>query len=154
MWLVLQALRAIVTSFVPTITNPLSSLDTGSNQAIFGIQVLCHMPSRRLTIVSRLVPSLTMLVDSASLLHGRAGFGDAVVYINHGCRRWDTSVIDAKSMAVITMDEGKRGGKLIGTKNIIDNASEELPGRLPCPLKLEDTKSVNLLMGKRSHSDG
>ena len=41
-------------------------------------------------------------------------------------------MIDANSKVVITSDEGKRGGKIIGTKEVVDNASKQCPNVTHC----------------------
>ena len=36
-------------------------------------------------------------------------------------------ILDAESRVLITSDKGKRGGKLIGTKSIVDDALKQYP---------------------------
>lgn len=41
-------------------------------------------------------------------------------------------ILDAESRVFITSDKGKRGGKLIGTKNIVDDALKQYPDVAHC----------------------
>ncbi|UNI20110.1 Acetate--CoA ligase [Purpureocillium takamizusanense] len=58
----------------------------------------------------------------------RIGAVHSVVFAGFSADSLRDRVIDAKSKVVITTDEGKRGGKLIGTKKIVDDALKQCPG--------------------------
>jgi acetyl-CoA synthetase len=57
----------------------------------------------------------------------RIGAVHSVVFAGFSSDSLRDRVIDAKSKVVITTDEGKRGGKLIGTKKIVDDALKQCP---------------------------
>ncbi|KAL3960070.1 hypothetical protein ACCO45_005187 [Purpureocillium lilacinum] len=57
----------------------------------------------------------------------RIGAVHSVVFAGFSADSLRDRVIDAKSKVVITTDEGKRGGKLIGTKKIVDDALKQCP---------------------------
>jgi acetyl-CoA synthetase len=57
----------------------------------------------------------------------RLGAVHSVVFAGFSADSLRDRVIDAKSKVVITTDEGKRGGKLIGTKKIVDDAMKQCP---------------------------
>ncbi|KXJ96606.1 hypothetical protein Micbo1qcDRAFT_155189 [Microdochium bolleyi] len=57
----------------------------------------------------------------------RIGAVHSVVFAGFSSDSLRDRVIDAKSKVVITADEGKRGGKLIGTKKIVDEALRQCP---------------------------
>ncbi|PNY26997.1 Acetyl-coenzyme A synthetase [Tolypocladium capitatum] len=57
----------------------------------------------------------------------RIGAVHSVVFAGFSADSLRDRVIDAKSRVVITTDEGKRGGKLIGTKKIVDDALKQCP---------------------------
>lgn len=57
----------------------------------------------------------------------RIGAIHSVVFAGFSADSLRDRVIDAKSKVVITTDEGKRGGKLIGTKKIVDDALKQCP---------------------------
>jgi len=58
----------------------------------------------------------------------RIGALHSVVFAGFSSGSLSDRVIDANSKVVITTDEGKRGGKLIGTKKIVDEALKRCPG--------------------------
>lgn len=58
----------------------------------------------------------------------RIGAVHSVVFAGFSSNSLRDRVIDADSKVVITTDEGKRGGKTIGTKKIVDEALKECPG--------------------------
>ncbi|KAL2759427.1 hypothetical protein ACRALDRAFT_1039414 [Sodiomyces alcalophilus JCM 7366] len=58
----------------------------------------------------------------------RLGAVHSVVFAGFSSDSLRDRVIDAGSRVVITTDEGKRGGKLIGTKKIVDDALKQCPG--------------------------
>ncbi|PNH39176.1 hypothetical protein VD0004_g7688 [Verticillium dahliae] len=57
----------------------------------------------------------------------RLGAVHSVVFAGFSADSLRDRVIDGKSRVVITSDEGKRGGKLIGTKKIVDDALKQCP---------------------------
>ena len=62
----------------------------------------------------------------------RIGAVHSVVFAGFSSDSLRDRVIDAQSKVVITTDEGKRGGKLIGTKKIVDEALKQCPGITHC----------------------
>ncbi|KAK1772448.1 acetyl-CoA synthetase [Phialemonium atrogriseum] len=77
----------------------------------------------------------------AFLACSRIGAVHSVVFAGFSSDSLRDRVIDANSKVVITTDEGKRGGKLIGTKKIVDDALKQCP----------DVK--NVLVFKRTGAD-
>jgi acetyl-CoA synthetase len=63
----------------------------------------------------------------ALLACARIGAVHSVVFAGFSADSLRDRVIDARSKVVITSDEGKRGGKLIGTKKIVDDALRQCP---------------------------
>ncbi|RYO82940.1 hypothetical protein DL766_006981 [Monosporascus sp. MC13-8B] len=63
----------------------------------------------------------------AFLAISRIGAVHSVVFAGFSSDSLRDRVIDANSKVVITSDEGKRGGKLIGTKKIVDDALKRCP---------------------------
>lgn len=57
----------------------------------------------------------------------RIGAVHSVVFAGFSADSLRDRVLDAQSKVVITADEGKRGGKLIGTKKIVDDALKQCP---------------------------
>jgi acetyl-CoA synthetase len=57
----------------------------------------------------------------------RIGAIHSVVFAGFSSDSLKDRVIDAQSKVVITADEGKRGGKVIGTKKIVDEALKSCP---------------------------
>ncbi|KAI9770698.1 MAG: acetyl-CoA synthetase [Geoglossum simile] len=57
----------------------------------------------------------------------RIGAVHSVVFAGFSSDSLRDRVIDAQSKVVITTDEGKRGGKTIGTKRIVDDALKQCP---------------------------
>jgi len=57
----------------------------------------------------------------------RIGAVHSVVFAGFSAESLRDRVIDARSKVVITTDEGKRGGKVIGTKRIVDDAMSQCP---------------------------
>lgn len=57
----------------------------------------------------------------------RIGAVHSVVFAGFSADSLRDRVIDAGSKVVITSDEGKRGGKLIGTKKIVDDGLKQCP---------------------------
>ncbi|AEO61739.1 hypothetical protein MYCTH_2097501 [Thermothelomyces thermophilus ATCC 42464] len=63
----------------------------------------------------------------AILACARIGAVHSVVFAGFSADSLRDRVLDARSRVVITADEGKRGGKLIGTKKIVDDALRQCP---------------------------
>lgn len=63
----------------------------------------------------------------AFLACARLGAIHSVVFAGFSAESLRDRVQDAKSRVVITTDEGKRGGKTIATKSIVDAALSECP---------------------------
>lgn len=68
----------------------------------------------------------------ALLACARIGAVHSVVFAGFSADSLRDRVIDARSKVVITSDEGKRGGKLIGTKKIVDDALRQCPDVTHC----------------------
>ncbi|GAB7366700.1 hypothetical protein MBLNU230_g0658t1 [Neophaeotheca triangularis] len=62
----------------------------------------------------------------------RIGAIHSVVFAGFSSDSLRDRIIDAKSKVCITTDEGKRGGKLIGTKKIVDEALKQCPDVTHC----------------------
>ncbi|KAL8898762.1 MAG: hypothetical protein Q9207_006540 [Kuettlingeria erythrocarpa] len=62
----------------------------------------------------------------------RIGAVHSVVFAGFSSDSLRDRVIDAQSKVVITSDEGKRGGKVIGTKKIVDDALKQCPDVTHC----------------------
>lgn len=63
----------------------------------------------------------------AFLACSRIGAVHSVIFAGFSSDSLRDRVIDANSKVVITTDEGKRGGKVIGTKKIVDEALKQCP---------------------------
>jgi acetyl-CoA synthetase len=68
----------------------------------------------------------------ALLACARVGAVHSVVFAGFSSDSLRDRVIDAKSKVVITTDEGKRGGKVIATKKIVDEALKQCPDVRHC----------------------
>ena len=62
----------------------------------------------------------------------RIGAMHTVVFAGFSAESLRDRIIDARSKVVITSDEGKRGGKTIGTKRIVDEALKQCPDVHQC----------------------
>lgn len=62
----------------------------------------------------------------------RIGAVHSVVFAGFSSDSLRDRIIDAESKVVLTTDEGKRGGKLIGTKKIVDEALKQCPDVTGC----------------------
>ena len=62
----------------------------------------------------------------------RIGAVHSVVFAGFSSDSLRDRVLDAKSKVVITSDEGRRGGKTIGTKKIVDDALKQCPDVTNC----------------------
>lgn len=83
--------------------------------------VLKQMGVRKGDTVAVYLPMIPEAII-ALLAITRIGAVHSVVFAGFSSDSLRDRVIDAKSKVVITTDEGKRGGKLIGTKKIVDEA--------------------------------
>lgn len=63
----------------------------------------------------------------AFLACSRIGAVHSVIFAGFSSDSFRDRVLDAGSKVVITTDEGKRGGKVIGTKRIVDEALKQCP---------------------------
>ncbi|PNS16977.1 Acetyl-coenzyme A synthetase [Sphaceloma murrayae] len=68
----------------------------------------------------------------AFLACSRIGAVHSVVFAGFSSDSLRDRIIDAQSKVVITTDEGKRGGKVIGTKKIVDEALKQCPDVKHC----------------------
>ncbi|ELR07586.1 acetyl-coenzyme A synthetase [Pseudogymnoascus destructans 20631-21] len=68
----------------------------------------------------------------AFLACARIGAVHSVVFAGFSADSLRDRVNDAKSKVVITSDEGKRGGKVIATKKIVDDALKQCPNVTSC----------------------
>ena len=68
----------------------------------------------------------------AFLACSRIGAVHSVVFAGFSSDSLRDRIIDAKTKVVITTDEGKRGGKTIGTKKIVDDALKQCPDITHC----------------------
>ena len=64
----------------------------------------------------------------AFLACARLGAVHSVVFAGFSAESLRDRIIDCKASVVITTDEGKRGGKTIATKSIVDSAVEQCDG--------------------------
>ena len=63
----------------------------------------------------------------AFLACSRIGAVHSVIFAGFSSDSLRDRVVDAQSKVIITSDEGKRGGKVIGTKRIVDEALKQCP---------------------------
>jgi acetyl-CoA synthetase len=68
----------------------------------------------------------------AFLACARIGAVHSVVFAGFSADSLRDRIVDAKSRVVITADEGRRGGKVIGTKRIVDDALKQCPDVTHC----------------------
>lgn len=102
--------------------------------------VLKSMGVRKGDTVAIYLPMIPEAVV-AILACSRIGAVHSVIFAGFSSDSLRDRVLDANSKVVITSDEGKRGGKLIGTKKIVDEALKQCP----------DVK--NVLVFKRTGAD-
>ena len=84
----------------------------------------------------------------AFLACSRLGAVHSVVFAGFSSDSLRDRVNDAKSKVVITSDEGKRGGKLIGTKKIVDEALKQCPGVSGCLVYRRTGADVPMTAGR------
>lgn len=68
----------------------------------------------------------------AFLACSRIGAIHSVVFAGFSSGSLHDRIVDARSKVVLTTDEGKRGGKVIGTKKIVDDALKKCPDVKHC----------------------
>lgn len=78
----------------------------------------------------------------------RIGALHSVVFAGFSSDSLRDRVLDAKSKVVITSDEGKRGGKIIGTKKIVDDALKQCPDVSHCLVLKRTGKEVPWTEGR------
>ncbi|RFU29387.1 hypothetical protein B7463_g6960, partial [Scytalidium lignicola] len=78
----------------------------------------------------------------------RIGAIHSVVFAGFSSDSLRDRVIDAESKVVITSDEGKRGGKLIGTKKIVDDALKQCPDVKHCLVYKRTGAEVPITKGR------
>lgn len=93
--------------------------------------VLKEMGVRKGDTVALYLPMIPEAVF-AFLACSRIGAIHSVVFAGFSSDSLRDRIIDAESKVVITTDEGKRGGKNIGTKKIVDEALKQCPDITGC----------------------
>jgi acetyl-CoA synthetase len=78
----------------------------------------------------------------------RIGAVHSVVFAGFSSDSLRDRVIDAQSRVVITTDEGKRGGKVIATKKIVDDALKQCPGVTHCLVYRRTGAEVPMTKGR------
>jgi acetyl-CoA synthetase len=78
----------------------------------------------------------------------RIGAVHSVVFAGFSSDSLRDRVIDAKSKIVITTDEGKRGGKVIATKKIVDDALRQCPDVTHCLVYRRTGTDVPMTKGR------
>ncbi|PSS19972.1 hypothetical protein M430DRAFT_49696 [Amorphotheca resinae ATCC 22711] len=84
----------------------------------------------------------------AFLACSRIGAIHSVVFAGFSCDSLRDRVVDARSRVIITTDEGKRGGKLIGTKKIVDDALKQCPAVTHCLVYKRTGADVPMTQGR------
>jgi acetyl-CoA synthetase len=87
------------------------------------IRLLTFLNGQTVAIYLPMVPEAAI----AFLACARLGAIHSVVFAGFSADSLRDRVVDAKSRVVITTDEGKRGGKTIATKSIVDAALADCP---------------------------
>ncbi|EON64710.1 acetyl-coenzyme A synthetase [Coniosporium apollinis CBS 100218] len=93
--------------------------------------VLKEMGVKKGDTVALYLPMIPEAVVSF-LACSRIGAVHSVVFAGFSSDSLRDRIIDAESKVVITTDEGKRGGKTIGTKKIVDDALKQCPDVKGC----------------------
>ena len=78
----------------------------------------------------------------------RIGAVHSVVFAGFSADSLRDRIVDANCKVVLTTDEGKRGGKNIGTKQIVDNALNQCPGVTNCVVYKRTAKEVPMQEGR------
>ncbi|KAF2404900.1 acetate--CoA ligase [Trichodelitschia bisporula] len=84
----------------------------------------------------------------AFLACARIGAVHSVVFAGFSSGSLKDRIIDAQSRVVITSDEGKRGGKVIGTKKIVDEALKQCPDVTHCLVFKRTGSDVPMTAGR------
>lgn len=92
---------------------------------------LKEMGVRKGDTVALYLPMIPEAVISF-LACSRIGAIHSVVFAGFSSDSLRDRIVDAECKVVITTDEGKRGGKVIGTKKIVDEALKQCPGISHC----------------------
>ncbi|GME22216.1 AMP-dependent synthetase/ligase [Neofusicoccum parvum] len=93
--------------------------------------VLKQMGVQKGDTVALYLPMIPEAVISF-LACSRIGAVHSVVFAGFSSDSLRDRIVDAKSKVIITTDEGKRGGKVIGTKKIVDEALKQCPNVEHC----------------------
>lgn len=93
--------------------------------------ILTQMGVKKGDTVAIYLPMIPQAVY-AFLACARIGAMHSVVFAGFSADSLRDRIIDAKSKVVITTDEGKRGGKTISTKKIVDDALKQCPDVSHC----------------------
>lgn len=93
--------------------------------------VLKEMGVKKGDTVAIYLPMIPEAVVSF-LACARIGAIHSVIFAGFSSDSLRDRIIDAESKVVITTDEGKRGGKVIGTKKIVDEALKQCPDVSHC----------------------
>ena len=78
----------------------------------------------------------------------RIGAVHSVVFAGFSSDSLRDRILDAQSKVVITTDEGKRGGKVIGTKKIVDEALKQCPDITHCLVYKRTSADVPFTKGR------
>lgn len=92
---------------------------------------LTRMGVRKGDTVALYLPMIPEAVI-AFLACTRIGAIHSVVFAGFSADSLRDRIIDAQSKVVLTSDEGKRGGKVVGTKKIVDDALKQCPDVTHC----------------------
>lgn len=84
----------------------------------------------------------------AFLAVARLGAVHSVIFAGFSAESLRDRVVDCKSRVIITSDEGKRGGKTIATKNIVDAALKECPDVTNVLVLQRTGNPVNMQQGR------
>lgn len=109
--------------------------------------VLKDMGVKKGDVVALYLPMIPEAVV-AFLACTRVGAVHSVVFAGFSADSLRDRINDAKCKVVLTTDEGKRGGKVIGTKQIVDNAIKQCPGVTGCLVYKRTGKEVPMQEGR------
>lgn len=84
----------------------------------------------------------------AFLACSRIGAVHSVVFAGFSSDSLRDRVVDAKSTVIITTDEGRRGGKVIATKKIVDDALKQCPNVKHCLVHKRTGADVPMTPGR------
>ncbi|KAI9710184.1 MAG: acetyl-CoA synthetase [Chrysothrix sp. TS-e1954] len=109
--------------------------------------VLKDMGVQKGDSVALYIPMIPEAVISF-LACARIGAVHSVVFAGFSADSLRDRIIDAKSKVVITTDEGKRGGRTIATKQIVDAALKQCPDVKGCLVYKRTGKEVSMQEGR------